>query len=201
MLRNTLLVALLVMGATAIPTQRNCKGRNCVSVIVCGNGVVEGTEECDLGYGLNGAAGSGCSADCKIVPVDECVCGDGKVGGDEECDDGDKNGTPESRCDANCKLKPVDPPVCQTCDPNPFHNKCDITTSCITTMPNGRHYCACRAGYRANDIAPTDSRQFRLPFIGQEYRVFVAPGVVCNQLCDNPFPGPDSCREVPVQSC
>lgn len=93
------------------------------------------------------------------------------------------------------------PGKCATCDPNPLNNKCDITTSCITTQPNGNNFCACRAGYRASGLAPTDPRQFRLQFVGQEYRVFVAPGVACNQLCDQPFPGPDSCQEVRVRNC
>ena len=88
---------------------------------------------------------------------------------------------------------------CQTC--NPSSNLCTITTSCINT-PSGNDYCACRAGYRADGLAPTDPKQFRLAFLGQEYRVFVAPGVSCDTLCTNPFPGPQSCVEVPVQgSC
>ncbi len=58
---------------------------------------------------------------------------------------------------------------------------------------------ACRAGYRADGLLATDSKQFRLNFPGQEYRVFVAPGIDCNTLCDHPFPGPQSCMEVPVQ--
>lgn len=33
---------------------------------------------------------------------------------------------------------------CQQCDPNPNNNKCDITTSCITTKPSGQLHCACR---------------------------------------------------------
>src|SRR5204863_8137975 len=91
-------------------------------------------------------------------------------------------------------------PPCQTCDPN--NNKCTITTSCISFLNTGVDYCACRAGYRASGLAPTDPLQFRLDFPGQEYRVFVAQGVECDQLCTNPFPGPDSCQEVPVQqSC
>jgi hypothetical protein len=36
-----------------------------------------------------------------------------------------------------------------------------------------------------------------LPFPGQEYRVFVKPGVACDTLCDNPFGAPqDICTEI-----
>ncbi|KAI5795628.1 hypothetical protein EDC01DRAFT_652966 [Geopyxis carbonaria] len=84
-----------------------------------------------------------------------------------------------------------------TCIPYPGQNLCDITTSCINTEPNGELHCACRAGYKGDNVADSDtSQQARLQFIGQEYRVFVAPGVVCNTLCDSPHPGPSSCQEV-----
>ncbi|KAK0714044.1 hypothetical protein B0T26DRAFT_874020 [Lasiosphaeria miniovina] len=92
---------------------------------------------------------------------------------------------------------------CETCSPNPFFNKCTITTSCIGSSGSvrDRFYCACRAGYRASGgLAPTDPRQFRLAFLGQEHRVFVAPGVECDELCTTPFPGQESCQEVPVRA-
>jgi len=46
---------------------------------VCGNGIVEDGEECDLGD-QNGVPGSGCSHDCLIVLDPECSCADGKPG-------------------------------------------------------------------------------------------------------------------------
>ncbi len=90
------------------------------------------------------------------------------------------------------------PGPCPTCNPTPGLNFCDITTSCIGTS-GGKDYCACRAGYRADGLSPTDPKQFRLNFSGQAYRVFVAPGVSCNTLCMTPF-GLESCQEVPVQT-
>lgn len=108
----------------------------------------------------------------------------------QECDDGKDNGKDYSFCDANCKK--CTPPgskhtvttcPCEACNPNPFYNKCHITTSCITT-PSTADYCACRAGYRADGLSATDPKQFRLNFPGQGYRVFVAPGVSCDLLCD-----------------
>ncbi|MEZ4448944.1 MAG: DUF4215 domain-containing protein [Nannocystaceae bacterium] len=46
----------------------------------CGNGVVEGDEECDDGNNDNG---DGCDANCKSE-----LCGNGAVDGNEQCDDG-----------------------------------------------------------------------------------------------------------------
>ena len=127
------------------------------------------------------------------------------------CDNGPLNGAPGGNCTVDCKKceppKPDPDPqphpigVCPVCNPNPFNNKCTVSTSCIVTYPSGKDYCACRAGYRADGLAPTDAKQFRLNFPGQLYRVFVAPGVECNTLCTTPFPGPDSCKEVPVRDC
>jgi hypothetical protein len=81
----------------------------------------------------------------------------------------------------------------------PGLDKCDITTSCSET-PGGKTFCACRPGYRADGLLPTDQRQCRLKFPGQEYRVFVAPGIECNTLCTEYFLEPDSCQEVPVRA-
>jgi hypothetical protein len=55
-------------------------------------------EECDLGMD-NGKPGSGCSIDCKKVPV----CGNGCVEAGEECDLGMDNGKPGSGCTIDCK--------------------------------------------------------------------------------------------------
>ena len=67
---------------------------------VCGNGEIEGEEECDDG---NTDDGDGCSATCTVEDGWECIsegceeiCGDGEVVGEEECDDG--NTTTETEC-------------------------------------------------------------------------------------------------------
>jgi cysteine-rich repeat protein len=63
----------------------------------CGNGTIEGSEQCDDG---NTVPCDGCSADCD----DEVgyICGDGIVNTTcgEQCDDG--NNLPGDGCDANC---------------------------------------------------------------------------------------------------
>jgi cysteine-rich repeat protein len=159
-----------------------CKG-------VCGNGILEPAngEECDNGDS-NGTGA--CSSTCKKVSV----CGNGILEPGEECDDGNLiNG---DGCSSTCKKEVI----CPTCNPIVGLNHCDITTSCITTAP-GQHHCACRAGFKSNALDSQTAIHFRLPFPGQEYRVFVAPGVACDTLCNNPFGAPqDICTEVPLVS-
>ncbi|KAK3367932.1 hypothetical protein B0H63DRAFT_529636 [Podospora didyma] len=158
---------------------------------VCGNGVVEGAEECDNGL-MNGIPGGNCTKDCHhTYSHSNCTpkCGDGQLDAGEECDDGaQNNGQAWSSCNKTCHKKNPNPGGhCSACNPDPFFNKCTITTSCITT-PSTSTYYACRTGYRANGLSVTDPRKFRLEFPGQEYRVFVAPGIDC----DNPVHEPAS---------
>ncbi|MFH0830283.1 MAG: hypothetical protein V1887_03940, partial [Candidatus Aenigmatarchaeota archaeon] len=72
---------------------------NVAHVISCGDGLVEGTEVCDLTnltgktctnmeLGFTGGT-LGCKADCSGFNTSQCtgpVCGDGKVNGNEQCD-------------------------------------------------------------------------------------------------------------------
>jgi cysteine-rich repeat protein len=58
---------------------------------LCGNGVVEGAEQCD--------GGPGCTATCDLV----AVCGDGVVEGAEQCDDG--NTANGDGCSSTCHLE------------------------------------------------------------------------------------------------
>ncbi len=65
---------------------------------VCGNGFLEGPEECDDG---NTTDGDGCAADCtnEGPPPN---CGDGVLDSDEECDDG--NMVDDDECRNDCSL-------------------------------------------------------------------------------------------------
>ncbi|MCK5122731.1 MAG: DUF4215 domain-containing protein [Candidatus Pacebacteria bacterium] len=66
---------------------------------ICGDGVMEGGEECDDG---NLDDGDGCSSLC-VIEEGETVCGDGVMEGDEECDDGNtENG---DGCSAICETE------------------------------------------------------------------------------------------------
>jgi cysteine-rich repeat protein len=80
---------------------------------VCGNGQLEGAEECDDGNTKNG---DGCDAACHVENgyvctvqssgADTCmtVCGDGIVAGSEGCDDGPNNGKSGDACSAVCTV-------------------------------------------------------------------------------------------------
>ena len=72
---------------------------------VCGNGVREGSEECDDG---NTRPGDGCGADCRTEGVPPNRCGNGVVEGNEQCDDGNRqNG---DGCNRRCAIEDVPPP-------------------------------------------------------------------------------------------
>jgi fibro-slime domain-containing protein len=77
---------------------------------VCGDGIVEGAEQCDDG---NLIPYDGCSPTCTLEPKcngqGQCssVCGDGLVEPPEQCDLGALNGKHEG-CSATCQLEPSD---------------------------------------------------------------------------------------------
>lgn len=79
-----------------------------VSPILCGNGILEPTEECDDGNVLNG---DGCSAACKIEIPKGPVCGNGIIESPEACDDG--NTVSGDGCSSVCKIENK-PPLCTT---------------------------------------------------------------------------------------
>lgn len=94
-----------------------CRGDVCIDapVAICGDGIINGTEQCDDG---NTAPGDGCSASCRLEPGFACVtqamvpnsvchkttCGDGVKEGFEQCDDG--NLIPYDGCSPTCTLEP-----------------------------------------------------------------------------------------------
>ncbi len=116
---------------------------------VCGNGAVEGTEQCDDG---ETTSGDGCSDTCVTesgyscpTPGSACVadniCGDGTVGGTEVCDDG--NSVETDACldtcvaafcgDGHIWTTDGGSEVCDdgdTDDTNACSNSCTITSGC-----------------------------------------------------------------------
>ena len=79
------------------------------AIASCGNGDIEGGEECDDG-GVT--PGDGCDAACQIESGYDCtgapsvcaeVCGDGLIVGAEGCDDGGV--TAGDGCDATCQIE------------------------------------------------------------------------------------------------
>jgi hypothetical protein len=106
---------------------------------VCGDGVVNGTEQCDAGNqnGVACTAGYGltcnyCSANCTNATVTGPSCGDGIKNGSEQCDGTDLGGLSSSEfsCTGQCGLNLIDPKVtiCHAADSqtNPY----------ITNQPN-----------------------------------------------------------------
>lgn len=70
-----------------------------VVIPACGDGILNGSEECDGDLGLTDPAVQDCSATCEIV----AICGNDFVEGDEECDDGNLvNG---DGCDDACEAE------------------------------------------------------------------------------------------------
>jgi cysteine-rich repeat protein len=63
-------------------------------VPLCGDGIVTGSEQCDLGA-LNGTH-QGCTTNCML----DSLCGDGIIDNREACDDG--NTVSGDGCAANC---------------------------------------------------------------------------------------------------
>ena len=77
----------LVLGCFASALPANAQAA------VCGNGIIEGDEECDDG---NTSNFDGCTFDCEVEK-----CGDGDIDEGEECDDG--NTTSGDGCSATCQ--------------------------------------------------------------------------------------------------
>jgi len=84
--------------------------------------------------------------------------------------------------------------TCFECTDSP--NNCDITAPCASAFGQ-RLFCGCRPGYRATGVDPTDTtKQWRFDIPFHEHRVWVAPGVKCDDLCYWPY-GAAACEEVP----
>jgi fibro-slime domain-containing protein len=71
---------------------------------ICGDGIVVGREQCDLGAANNTGLYGACNPDCTLGPR----CGDGAVQTDagEQCDDGINLTTYGSGCAPGCKIAP-----------------------------------------------------------------------------------------------
>lgn len=89
-------------------------GQQCVDIRACGNGNVEGDEECDLGAD-NDDQGD-CTSLCR-----QPRCGDGIQQSGEQCDDGDLSGV-YGKCDEGC----VDAPRCGDGQVQASVEECDL---------------------------------------------------------------------------
>jgi cysteine-rich repeat protein len=86
-------------------------------VALCGNGVQEGSEECD--------GGAGCAADCTLLPV----CGNGSKQAGEQCDDG--NTANGDGCSSTCQIEAT-----SEVEPNDTIAQADTALPLITASTN-----------------------------------------------------------------
>ncbi len=66
---------------------------------VCGDGSVDGSEQCDDGEDNSNSEPGACRTNCQLPR-----CGDGVQDSAEECDAGEGNGTPASPCRPDCTV-------------------------------------------------------------------------------------------------
>ncbi len=77
-----------------------CPGRPVEEpVAICGDGRVEGAEQCDDG---NQVDGDGCQADCRLPGSNPALCGNGALDFGEACDDGNLTGG--DGCESDCTV-------------------------------------------------------------------------------------------------
>lgn len=126
-------------------------------------------------------------------------CGNGVLDLGEECDDG--NLVDGDGCSSTCRKEGPSGGTCEKCIEYPGQNKCHITTSCSPT-PYGT-MCACRPGYKAKGASSDTSVQWRLKWTlaGHEHRVYVKPGMECNELCAQWYLGAAACAEISIAEC
>lgn len=99
--------------------------------VVCGDGVVDDTEECDDGDN-NANTADKCRTNCK-----EPTCGDNILDSDEECDDGEDNANTADKCRTTCKT-----PFCgdgiqdadEACDDGNKNDSDACSNSCKSTI-------------------------------------------------------------------
>jgi len=154
-------------------------------LVGCGDGIVQGTEQCDDGNVVNG---DGCSSTCTIQPGYTCVgtpsvctttCGDGVKAGAETCDDGNTvNGDGcSSTCSTELGFNCVGSPstcvtVCgdgikvgaETCDDGNVANGDGCSSTCST---EAGYNCAGSPSVCTPSTPPNDDCANAISFSGQ----------------------------------
>ncbi|GEM_PF-1571820 len=87
-------------GGSASPPEFQCRNGKLYTLPTCGDGKLEGVEECDDGANNSDVGPNACRTNC-ILPR----CGDGVTDRNEQCDDGWKNSDEiPGACRTNCKM-------------------------------------------------------------------------------------------------
>ena len=157
---------------------------------VCGDGVVEGDEECD--DGADNADDAACTAGCRAA-----VCGDGLAGPGEGCDDGNRN-------DADACTNACTPAECgdgvvgldEECDDGDNDNSDGCLTTCKPATCGDGYV---QVGVEFCDDGDKDNGDeclvgCKLPECGDGY-VFAAGGEVCD---DGNVDNSDACLDTCV---
>ena len=182
------------------------------SVRGCGDGLLQGAEECDDGNTMNG---DGCNATCDLeigwqcpTPGSPCVaasCGNGVREGAEECDDG--NQVPYDGCSSTCQREASCPggtcvAVCgdglkfasEACDDGNLRDGDGCSSTC--TVESGSTCTTASSGLPAAITLPIVYRDFKgndevgghPDFQNGAYCCGVKPGIVQNMIGGDGLP-------------
>eukprot|EP01097_Dermamoeba_algensis_P006923 TRINITY_DN4325_c0_g1_i2.p1 TRINITY_DN4325_c0_g1~~TRINITY_DN4325_c0_g1_i2.p1 ORF type:complete len:1222 (-),score=344.78 TRINITY_DN4325_c0_g1_i2:1624-5253(-) len=167
---------------------------NCMNPI-CGDGIVDVTEECDTANLRSNSRPDACRMNCSLP-----TCGDEVVDSGEQCDKGALNGRPRSGCNAKCQ---------NTCGNGVLDEgeQCDMGTANANVADNCRLDCTlprcgdgikdlgeeCDGGRSNNDTASNACRSnCALPYCGDGVIDF-ALGEKCDFGKDNSDVVPGGC--------
>ncbi|MFA6523465.1 MAG: DUF4215 domain-containing protein, partial [Candidatus Peribacteraceae bacterium] len=148
------LIGKAATGQGTLPVITASSSSSSSSPTICGNGKVEGNEQCDDG---NYSANDGCSSICIVESGWSCkgypsvcatVCGDAIKVGSEECDDG--NQTNGDGCSATCK-KEVQLPT--------LNVNVESLSQSGTTVANAKNVTLLRFKAGANAVGPINMTQ------------------------------------------
>jgi cysteine-rich repeat protein len=123
-------------GASTNDNQTNGNNNNS-GPAVCGNGVVEGEEECDDGDDNSDVEADACRTDCR-----QAFCADGTRDTGEECDSGQQNSDSEpNTCRTDCSLPACGDGIIDSEPPN--EEVCDDgnVVDDLTCSSDCRHFC------------------------------------------------------------